>query len=1073
MSSIPKFASFRPKLPPPSAPPASAPVQEKHEKDRRRRHHHRRLRSRSRSKERDDNRLLEVQKSHPPAENDTVELFVVDRKGDPRNLIYGGNHKYDIPLFHRVGAGNVLGVPSDMKIDRDQSNDKVIVLARRGQSKLNSQERYIFNRIKKEHPRLLKIRPQLEDQGSTKAEVDFISLRLRTRKLNRDEEDSGSQDDGEDYRSIHGKAIVSHQPVDEDLEFASDSETSNSQAGRLTDLDSTLSKRSIQLSRQVDQSPHDIHGWLSLIEHQDALMKAGGQKRRITNAEVRSTADIKIHMYEKALEKVKSLQDRERLLLGMMAEGSKIWEVQVQSEKWEQISKENIQSVLLWRSYLNFKQTTFSTFRYEEVRELFLKRLNALNETIHLQKAEAAESLYHQVLYVLLRLTIYLRESGYSELSIAIWQGLLEFNFFAPSPQTTANSQAHKLALFKEFWESEVARIGEEGARGWRYFLENAGSSEPPDAVNDEGPMDIRRDQLFKNWAILESLRSKTSRYPARTMDEVLEDDPFRVILASDIEDYLISLPNSRDLHQSLFDAFLLFCGLAVSSDNTNVRAWSSDPFIVGRYLDPDANNKVALAHSSALSAGAVEFKEPDISSILNTYPAVFAVSQESMFGNSWFRNIMSWRELYGGDNGPVSYNWVRAILSQLAKLNLHREFSEYYLAFEWRNEPSTIKKVAKSLLKLHSSSLLLYRAYGLIEWEKGNKEVAIGVFSAALSMGKTMPRSNESDTILVWQSWIWKALNAGEKSTALTLLLSVADGTPNDILNLSPPMLLKTRQLFSSGRDSLVSCGDYSHAIIHAEFLALLQYLTSTSPTETQSTSQGDIASALSVYTEFSQALQDRNQGHSKSHELFLQSATRLLYHHARSGPFRPALLRQSLTSFLTFFPQNTIFLSLYTFNESRLRIENRVRTILNSTILVPENDTLVSRTFAIDYEIAHGTIHAARSAFEHALSSTACMGSVSIWKLYIMFCAKHFQSRVKDVWYRALRACPWAKDLYITGFANISPLLEFEELKGTWKVMGEKDLRVHVDLEDIFDEIVDLKKEEKAPNRRLGFKG
>jgi hypothetical protein len=42
--------------------------------------------------------------------------------------------------------------------------------------------------------------------------------------------------------------------------------------------------------------------------------------------------------------------------------------------------------------------------------------------------------------------------------------------------------------------------------------------------------------------------------------------------------------------------------------------------------------------------------------------------------------------------------------------------------------------------------------------------------------------------------------------------------------------------------------------------------------------------------------------------------------------------------------------------------------------------------------------------------------------------------------------------------GLINLSRLAEemdFGELKSTWKVMGEKGLRVHVDLEDAFDEM------------------
>ena len=71
-------------------------------------------------------------------------------------------------------------------------------------------------------------------------------------------------------------------------------------------------------------------------------------------------------MFEKALEKVQSLEDRETLLLGLMNEGAKIWELKTQSDRWEQISKRNIDSLVLWRSYLNFKQTTFESFNMKK-----------------------------------------------------------------------------------------------------------------------------------------------------------------------------------------------------------------------------------------------------------------------------------------------------------------------------------------------------------------------------------------------------------------------------------------------------------------------------------------------------------------------------------------------------------------------------------------------------------------------------------------------------------------------------------------------------------------------------------
>ena len=231
----------------------------------------------------------------------------------------------------------------------------------------------------------------------------------------------------------------------------------------------------------------------------------------------------------------------------------------------------------------------------------------------------------------------------------------------------------------------------------------------------------------------------------------------------------------------------------------------------------------------------------------------------------------------------------------------------------------------------------------------------------------------------------------------------------------------------------------------------------------------QGDISSALQTCSLFSQAFVSRDVPHSISHEVFLQAAARLLFHHASIGPLRPALIREHLTRFLNLFPQNTTFLSLYTWNESRLRIDNRVRNILRSTILTTGSDTLTSRLFAIQYEIRHGTIHSTRSVFEHALSSSSSKCSAGLWKFYIIYCLEtpQFRTQAKDVWYRAIRACPWAKELYLMGFETLSDMLPFSELKSIWRVMGEKDLRVHVDLEERFEDYAELENTAREQRR------
>lgn len=565
------------------------------------------------------------------------------------------------------------------------------------------------------------------------------------------------------------------------------------------------------MSRAVEQNPNDIENWLALIDHQDVLLQSNTDRRRITNAETKSTAEIKISMYEKALEKMTTLQNREKLLLGLMAEGLKIWDVKAQSSRWEQISNDNIDSLLLWISYLNFKQSNFTTFRYEEIKELYLTRIKLLTRATINAKSESMEPLFQQLIYVLLRLTLFIRESGYSELAIAIWQALLEMNFFGPS-HTISREKATN--AFKDFWEGEVPRMGEDGALGWCKYVEDENSSDIPETVIDEESKPLDHKQIFDSWSRAEKSRSE-NLLPARTMDEVIEDDPFRVILYSDIADYTIMIPPETErLKILLLDAFLLFCripavyDMPLQSENRQL-----DSFIRNEFLE----SKVEWAEHDPSQDQEEESKPDTIASMLGHPFANYQRSSETMFSDSnWFKS-KSWRDSFPTGNEPVPYTFVRNVLKQITHSTSIEEFAEYQLAFEYHNEPSTIKKAAKAVLKRYPSSLRLYNAYAIIERSR-NKDIAKGVFTAALNMATMSENKVNNGSIKLWKSWIWGSIEDKDLASALGLLLSIADSQPNPDMALSPALVLKSKQHLTSTRDFLLSSGFVDDAVIYAE---------------------------------------------------------------------------------------------------------------------------------------------------------------------------------------------------------------------------------------------------------------
>ncbi|KAI0995421.1 hypothetical protein K3495_g12758 [Podosphaera aphanis] len=980
------------------------------------------------------------------------DTFIIDTKGDQKNLIFGSLHAYSVPRYRRYRADQVLGAQSDLKVDRSLEDEKVIVLVSAKSRKHQSQTKgkYIFSKIIRQRPRLLK--PHLFLENSDSIESDFISLRPQKRRKITSEDKSGLERD-EDHTSISNEFLKNDLTLqhDSDSDLATDS---SYESNRYMEIDSAVRKKNVILCRKVDQFPQDIDAWIELINHQDLMNPRPDDSQKTTQAMLRSTTEIKIHMYEKALKHTKSLQNRERLLVGLMSEGAKIWELKIQAKRWEQISKDNIDSLVLWTKFLDFKQSTFSTFRYEEVKDVYLQRFKLLSETIDNESKNNIEKAYHELIYIILRASLFIRESGFCELAVALWQSILEINFCGPDGDRRRSVLIND---FRDFWESEVPRIGEAGALGWRQNINAQGISDVPEPTIDKIDDYLDKTNIFQSWATAERIRSMTSRIPAKTLDEVVEDDPYRVILFSDIEELLLFLPpESKSLHKSCINAFLIFCRLPELTDvgDEQHERWR-DLFMAEDPLESDLSwieNYLCLKKEN-VDHGISQFS-------LTLFPN-FAHTSESIFrgviANQGMLNAL--KDRFSGDNGPISYSYIRNCLKLLIQNWPDDALTEYYLSFEHANEPDTIKKISKRLLKQNTFSFRLYHAYALIEWCKGNKEAAENVFTVALNMGKSFSKTEQNDlSIMLWKSWIWAYLEEKNGLAALKLLVCIPDGVPNPSIEISPTLIVRARQYLITNRGFFIT-SDASLAVMFTECLAILEYLSNSPDQGLASGDQRNITSSMEIFLSVSTILLQRHQ--ERSHEVLLQSASRLLYCHSQSGPYRPACIREHLTNFLRHFPKNTVFLSLYRWNESRLRIDNRVRNILLNTILTPENDTLTSRLFAIQHEIITGTPHSVKAAFEHSVTSPATQLSACLWRMYILYCLQtpNLRSQAQIIWHRALRACPWSKELYVTGFEKIGALANFSQSKSTWMVMEEKELRVHVDLHDVFAEIEDPK--------------
>ncbi|OJD16591.1 hypothetical protein AJ78_03231 [Emergomyces pasteurianus Ep9510] len=1082
--SVPKFSSFRPKKSIQAPSSTKADVSSEHEKGRassrheqprhESRHSRHRGHSRSQKDELDRPRSRDGKGLDPgrpesrmqwSSKRDDQEFFVIDRQGDNDNVAYGALHRYSVPQYFRSGSGRVIGLPPIYWIDRDNLDGSTVVIMHGAPGYDNAKQGYReFLRKQRRGETKFRVRPDPENNPSIDSQKDFLPLTSdgsrKRRRLHGTMFSRGSTPDDHavDYRSIEGKAKRPEELVEDLEESVSDS--------NLASDDEHARRRNAELSRKVMEHPDDIDGWLKLIEHQNLLVgvaTSNGQ-RSLTAAEKKSVADIKISMYEKALSKTPSNPLRNRLLLGMMEEASTLYDTKTLSTKWKHVLQANLDCIGLWIKYLDFHQTHFVTFTYEQCRSVFIDCLKVSASRKHSSEANIIS------IYLILRLSRFMRDAGFVEHAIGLWQAVLEFNFFHPRSLNILTNVEDSISTFCEFWDSEVPRIGEIGAKGW-----DSGEGAAPEPKTDPSRREIDQRPTFGSWEQSERFQARHSRLPARTLDDVQEDDPYRVILSSDISDFLIPFPGVPDL---LIGAFMIFCGLPplASSRNANILSqWRSDPFVRNNLLDNFDGQTTKWFLEMGHGTQDIMQNQP------NSFPLpTFSNNLDTLFGKeTWFSELRTWKSTYLDDHSSLDGEWVRRTLRHLVnRLPEQDDLAEYTVALEFVSSFQEARKYTKNLLKKRTANLSLYNAYALIETRSGQITAAEHVWTTALSMSSNFKEDDKIGTIVLWRTWVWEILSEHNNDKVIRLLLAIPNGTisPEALANdaktttsIRPAEFLKTQRCLAETQEHGLTSRNPNVFVSSVECLALLTYLARNL----------DIDSAMDIYaTGFSRLLAHRLEN-TVFGELLLQAKAKLLFHHATSTRiYKPALLRSELTESISRFPRNTLFLSLFTWNECRFRIEDRVRAILrqcttltswnvdddskNSLTNFSTTSALIPHLFSIYAELHRGvsagsTVHSARAAFESAVTSPFGQSSASTWKLYVLFELSLLQwRRAREVLYRAIRACPWVKELVLLAFREqgLRDLLGQDELRKVWNVLVEKELRVHVDLEAWFAE-------------------
>ncbi|THY25256.1 DUF1740-domain-containing protein [Aureobasidium pullulans] len=353
-------------------------------------------------------------------------------------------HRSRIPVMDTINGGTLafLLLPNNhfwFKIDRAESTiDKVFIIDKSAASKQVPQ-RLLLKRSKNQE--LLALLDH--DKNELDLAQDFVVFSLFT---DIDADPVASPNDSGSFRDL--VYPESHAP-----------QVQNPTA------DLQARQRNIQLIRATKINASDLQAWLDLASHQEHLVSPAVDASSMINSERKTLADLRIAVYEKALKQFPENEApvREELLLRLLSEASITLEAQKYKQKLQDTLQQHLTSFPIWTLYLNACQANPVGFRFEDVKTFFIHSLRTLGSNDNVNHNLEAQ---HMILYLTLRYTFFLRDTGYVELSIATWQALCEYHLFRPE-HLAHLGRDFILADFEKFWESERPRFGEEGARGW------------------------------------------------------------------------------------------------------------------------------------------------------------------------------------------------------------------------------------------------------------------------------------------------------------------------------------------------------------------------------------------------------------------------------------------------------------------------------------------------------------------------------------------------------------------------------------------------------------------------------
>ncbi|TFY82820.1 hypothetical protein EWM64_g1196 [Hericium alpestre] len=773
------------------------------------------------------------------------------------------------------------------------------------------------------------------------------------------------------------------------------------------------------LEQVLSANPSSVNAWLDRLSH--ALSEVPITSRNAT----KTRAEITLSIISRALSSIRDGPASTRLRLIRIQAGEEVWPPAKVHDEWEDALKAN--DIELKMAWLDWR-----------IRGGARVIDAVLEDALRVLTTSATEM---DKLRAFWRTGVILRQSGFTERALAMFQAQAELTFRSP-PSLLAAPFEEQLDALEEFWESELSRFGERGANGWAAWVAAGKPEENPIVPGSSSSSHPMHTDPYRKWASQEMHADQMLRPPLRSTDPAADEDPYATVLFSDIRPLLLALSSTRTkaafrliwlsflgLHIPGIEAFM---SPATAAENTDDR-WTemhlaSQPYLCSIFPSDTSPHRLTTESYAGVAIGQQEEYSSGFGPVKNW--GYRTVGPLDAFGEA---KVAMWtRE----DVQGVNQEFVRGVFEQCKLTRDDVEWDTLALAFEAAVNVKSSLKLSRSFLANARESIPHWAAHARLERLRGRVDDARKVYQTVL----TSPASSQNKLSLgpIWYDWAeleW----LDRKSDAAIQVAIRSVGIESD--SGGGVVLLRAKRLL---QETARSIPDVLWKVREAwlRLCALLELLTT---------------SSTGGYPSFFTA---PIQGTSAADESMAVASLSMLYHHIYTlkSAARPSVLRNRLARAVELYPDNTVILGMFLESQKGQGVWGRVKELLGDG--GANRDKSVARRVT-DVWIAGWEkgkwaweIERTRSGLAAAADSERTRGSPILWRIYVEFEIRAGQlKRAKDVLMRALGHCPMVKELYLLAFDALRSVFTPRELNILGEAMAERGLRMRRGLDEALD--------------------